>query len=295
MNTRCAMLFAGLLVVGVHAGPSQAQDLGSMRVLVQTGEDNAHDWEANSDRIIEAWRAWGVTDVERQAMRTEADWEAWEGDYGDYDAVVHMYYTANAPAGPIEALNDYVAGGGALVVVHSGLAGLQGHEAFDELIGVGWRNADYGSSVALDEAGTRTISAPGEGRGAGHPRRQEFQVFTLDQEHPITAGLPSVWMQSVDELYFNLRGPVGEMHVLATAHAPDETYSPMLWTKRHGEGSVFVTTMGHDETSIDSVGFMTTLTRGLEWVVTGEVTTGVPTNFPGADAPVLGAPEFAQD
>lgn len=292
MNVRCTALMAGLVMAGFHATPSLAQDLESMRVLVLTGEDNAHDWEANSDRIMEAWGAWGLTNVERQAMRTEADWESWDGDYADYDVVVHMYYTAGAPDGPIEALRDYVADGGSLVVVHSGLAGLQGHEAFDELIGVGWRGGDYGSSVVLDEAGGRSLLAPGEGRGASHPRRQGFQVHTLITDHPITAGLPPVWMQSVDELYYNLRGPVGEMDILAVAHAPDDTYSPMLWTRQVGEGHVFVTAMGHDDTSIDSVGFMTTLTRGLEWVTTGGVTTDVPGNFPGPDAPVLGAPAF---
>jgi len=292
MKAPIAALLAGLVIATAHPVPTQGQDLGGMHVLVLTGEDNAHDWDTNSNQIIDAWRAWGLTNVERQAMTTEADWEAWDGDYADYDAVVHMYYTAGAPDGPIQALADYVAGGGALVVVHSGLAGLQGHAAFDELIGVGWRDADYGSSVALDGAGERTIRAPGDGRGAQHPRRHDFPVRTIDPDHPITSGLPAVWMQPDDELYFNLRGPVGEMHILAVAPAPDDTFAPMLWTREIGEGRVFVTTIGHAGPSIDSVGFITTLIRGLEWTVTGDVTTRVPTNFPGPDAPVVDAPEF---
>lgn len=286
-----ALLVVFVAVAGVPVG-ADAQLSETMRVLVLTGEDNAHDWDANSTRIMEHWADWGLTTVERQAMRTESAWAEWDGDYSDYDAVVFMYYTAGAPAGPIQALADYVAGGGALVVVHSALAGLNGHEAFDELIGVGWRGGQYGSSLSFSESGERVVRAPGDGRGAAHPPLGDFQVHTHDPEHPVVHGLPNTWMQAHDELYYSLRGPVGDMHVIATAVAPNGEHAPMLWTKSHGEGRVLVTALGHHLPSIDSVGFMTTLTRGVEWVVTGTVSTPVPANFPGSDQPVLGAPAF---
>jgi uncharacterized protein len=283
-----------VLVAGACAAHSStpAAAARSMNVLVLTGEDNAHNWDANSSLIIQNWEQWGITNVERQAMRTSEEWLQWRGNYADYDAVVLMYYTADAPAQPIEALASYVAGGGALVVVHSALAGLSGHQAFDQMIGVGWRGANYGSSLAFDEAGEPIRRAPGEGRGAAHPPLMDFPVQTRVAAHPVMRGLPATWMQANDELYFNLRGPIGEMEVLATARVPNGEHAPMIWTKRHGQGRVFVTALGHHEPSIRSLGFMTTLVRGLEWAVTGEVTRPVPRNFPGATAPVLAAPEF---
>jgi hypothetical protein len=34
-----------------------------------------------------------------------------------------------------------------------------------------------------------------------------YQVIIRDTQHPITKGLPAMWMHTTDELYFNLRGP----------------------------------------------------------------------------------------
>jgi uncharacterized protein len=293
-GSRIPMLFLSLVVAFVAAIPpsSAHSQAPPMRVLVLTGQDNAHDWDANSSRIIENLAGWGIRDVERQAMRSDEDWRNWTGDYSAYDLVVLMYYTANAPTEPIQALADHVAGGGSIVVVHSALAGLTGHEAFDRMIGVGWRGADYGSSLAFGDTGERIVRAPGEGRGASHPPLMDFTVHARDREHPIMQGIPDVWMQAHDELYYHLRGPVGEMHVLATSQPPNGDHAPILWTIRHGDGRVFVTTLGHHLPSVESLGFMTTLVRGMEWAATGQVTTPVPANFPGADAPVREAPVF---
>jgi uncharacterized protein len=264
----------------------------ALTLLVLTGQDGDHDWDANSTRLIENLRAWGITDVERQAMRSDGDWSGWTGNYADYDAVVFAYYTANAPAQPIQDLADYVASGGSLVVVHSALAGLNGHEAFDEMIGIGWRGGNYGRSLHLDDAGQPIIREAGDGRGAAHPPLMDFAVRTRDADHPIMRGIPPAWTQANDELYFFLRGPARGMHVLATAQPPHGEHAPMLWTRNHGEGRVFVTTLGHHIPSIESLGFMTTLVRGIEWAATGDVTVAVPTNLRGGDLPIREAPRF---
>lgn len=285
-------ILLAMFFIGCAPSHRSAPAPEQLRVLVLTGEDNAHDSEANSSRIIENWANWGITDVDRQFMPTEQSWREWGGSYSDYDAVVFMYYTANAPADPVQELADYVAEGGALVVVHSALAGLTGHEAYDELIGVGWRDANYGSSISFNDAGERRVRPAGDGRGAAHPPLGDFEVQTLDTTHPITRGLPSPWLQPDDELYFNLRGPVGNIHVIATARPRGSESAPVLWTNTHGEGRVFVTALGHHQPSIDSPGFMTTLTRGLEWAVTGRVTSRVPASFAASESPVAGGTAF---
>ncbi len=58
----------------------------------------------------------------------------------------------------------------------------------------------------------------------------------------------------------------------------------MLLAIDYGKGRVFHTAMGHTDYSIECVGFIVTLCRGVEWAATGKVTQNIPNNFPDAEA-----------
>jgi type 1 glutamine amidotransferase len=155
------------------------------------------------------------------------------------------------------------------------------------MIGLGWRGNTFGDRVTVDDQGNIVRTPKGEGPGAGHGPQHEYQVRIRDREHPITKGLPGVWLHPKDELYQGQRGPAKGMHILATAFAAPEqrgtgAHEPMLWVIPYGKGRCFTTLLGHDEKSSCCVGFQVTLCRGTEWAATGKVTLPVPANFPTA-------------
>ena len=55
-----------------------------------------------------------------------------------------------------------------------------------------------------------------------------------------------------------------------------------MMTITYGKGRIFHTALGHAIISQRCVGFITTLQRGAEWAVTGDVTQKVPNDFPTA-------------
>ncbi len=284
-----------LLLLSACSGESEAgSSPDPIRVLMITGADG-HPWEANKALMRDHLGAWNAFDIEEKIVGGPDEWLEWEGEYGDYDVVAVMYYQPTAAEAALESLDAWVRGGGGLVAIHSGIAGFDDQEIFDRMVGMGWRGAGYGRSLMISPEGEPIVREPGEGGGAAHPRVQEFPVRVIDDSHPITARLPHrVWMQTEDELYYNLRGPVEGMRVLAVANrdVPSGEYAPQLWVRDHGEGRVFVTTLGHFEPSVNSVGFMTTLALGLEWAATGHTTLPIPANFPDEEESRSGSPRF---
>ncbi len=126
------------------------------------------------------------------------------------------------------------------------------------------------------------------GSGGSHGKRLPFAVTVRDSDHPITRGLPKVWMHAADELYASLRGPGKNMTVLATAHSDPANHGtghdePSLMVLTYGKGRIFHTTMGHDIAALSCIGFITTLQRGTEWAATGKVSQKIPNSFPTAD------------
>jgi type 1 glutamine amidotransferase len=219
-----------------------------------------------------------------------ADFGAFKPEFTKYQVVV-MNYDA-----PDERWSDslrsafatYVNGGGGLVSVHAADNAFGGWHEFNEMIGIGgWRGRTEksGPHWYFDEG--KVVSDDKPGRAGNHGNRLPFAVTVRDGNHPITKGLPHVWMHQGDELYDSLRGPGGKMTILATAYSDPANHGtghdePTLLTVTYGKGRVFHTTMGHDINALSCVGFIVTFQRGTEWAATGKVTQKVPGVFPTA-------------
>ncbi|MDR8391973.1 ThuA domain-containing protein [Aliifodinibius sp. S!AR15-10] len=296
MSKFLRLITAGVLILAaiMLTVPAHGQESISTLVITGAAPYGYHPWESNIELIEPRLETFGITDTEYHIAHGLEDWRKWEGSYSDYDAIVIIYYWSQAPEQELEKLDRYVRQGGALVVVHSALAGFWKQDIFDGWTGIAYRerDADYGHNLAFNKEGQRIIRSPGEGDGSAHAPIDTFRIETKDPNHPIMQGLPETWMQARDELYYNLRGPNTNIRVLAVAQAPDGTYAPQAWVRRHGSGRIFCLTPGHHAPGASSVGFITLLARGIEWAATGQVTTPIPTNFPGTREPITELPQF---
>ena len=220
-------------------------------------------------------------------------WAAWAPDFATHDVVVLNYNGPAWPASVRTSLVDYVRSGGGLVLVHAANNAFGDWDAFNEMIGLGWRKAGFGDCVKWEEREGRPIVTCA-GCNSGHGAKHAFEVRVRAADHPIMRGLPPGWMHAKDELYHNMRGPAKNLRVLSTAFSDPKTngtgeHEPVTWEVAFGEGRVIVTTMGHFWPrqdwwdSLHCVGFQTVLARGAEYAATGVVTLPVPAAFPGTN------------
>jgi type 1 glutamine amidotransferase len=219
----------------------------------------------------------------------KAQWDAWRPKFKDYKVVISNYNGEPWPQEVNDAFVQYVRDGGGFQAIHAANNAFSGWKEYNQMIGLGWRDAKFGARVIFNEKDELVRIAAGEDKGAGHGQQHEFKVKIRDQEHPITKGLPAEWMHASDELYHGQRGPAENMRILASAFDDKSkggtgVQEPMLWVIPFGKGQCVTNVMGHENgKSLQCVGFLTIFLRTTEWLATGKVGVAVPPNFPTAD------------
>lgn len=122
------------------------------------------------------------------------------------------------------AIRDFVRSGKGLAVTHSGVDALYGWDEYREMVG--------------------------GGLFARHPWTQEVQINVEDRTNPAVTHFGDSFRLR-DEIYVLDQNPRANAHVLmsldlpSTGAAAGSADHPISWIRRHGEGRVFVTVLGH--------------------------------------------------
>jgi len=315
MKTVLRPAFLIALILGLAASVFAETTPDRIKTMLLTGRSGKyHNWEGTSPALHKHLVDAGIFDVELVvAPPSPESLEGFAPDWSTYDVVVLDYEGAEWPEATKASFVEYVKNGGNLVSIHASNNSFPYWPEYNEMLGIGgWGGSslhspplypdDPSKHPSRDESwgprvhwrGCEAIHDNSPGK-AGHPPQHEFLVTVRDLDHPITKGLPEMWLHSNDELYSGLRGPAKNMHILATGFANPEMRGaspynePMLFTVSFGNGRIFHSTFGHvgpkdgpDAKSMHSVGFITTFLRGTEWAATGKVTQEVPEDFPHA-------------
>jgi len=263
-----------------------------IKVLIVTGQNNAHNWQASHVILQKYLNESGLftADVVVSPKKGE-DMSGFAPNFTPYKAVVIDYDGDSWPEATNAAFLNYVRNGGGVVIYHAGDNPFPNWKEFNEIIGLGgWggRNEKDGPYVYFKDGKEVRDNSPGV--GGSHGRQHEYTIDLRDKEHPITKGLPASWAHGRDELYDRLRGPALNMTILATAFSDKATGGtgrdePILMTITWGKGRIFHTVLGHvgagnEHPAVECDSFIVTFLRGTEWAATGKVTQKVPDGFP---------------
>jgi len=262
-----------------------------IKVMLLDGETNPyHRWDLGTPilkMLLEETKKFDVTVV--SAPGKDGDFSTFMPKFSDYKAIVLNYDVPDDrwPDALKKSFEQYMANGGGLVVIHAANNSFPQWVEYNKMIGIGgWRDRSEKSGPYWYYVDGKLVEDKKPGSAGSHGAKLPFQMKVVN-DHPITKGLPPMWMHHNDELYAQLRGPGENMTVLATARSQKDNKGtgydePQAMVLSYGKGRVFHHATGHDPAAMSSVDYGVLLQRGTEWVATGKVTQKVPANFPTA-------------
>ena len=259
-TSACAGAAVAALLTAL-AAPASGAPSRPVRVLIVDGQNN-HDWRRTTGELratLQAGRH--LRRSPSPPRRTRARDAAGLGGAGGPELelrrhevlVSQLQRRGLARAGAAGVRRRSCARGGGAVMVHAANNPFPEWKEWNQMIALGWRKADYGARVTVDDATGALVRTPA-GRGA---RRRATAPRTCSRsrcaqpDHPIMRGLPPIWLHGKDQLSHGQRGPGGE-HAGAGQRllAPEDkggtgAHEPMTWIVPFGQGRVVTTLLGH--------------------------------------------------
>lgn len=295
------------------ASPGPKAGERKIRVLIVDGFSN-HDWPQTTallrgilESAPKSGNAFDVSVTTAPQEVGSAAWSAWRPRFAGYDVVIQTC-NDNAPNGLLEGVTrkplwpdpvkkdfvDFVRKGGGVYIFHAAENAFVGWREYERMVGLSWRDSDYGTAIRVNEDATllRILpgNPPGEPGSTGHGERGNVLVARIGED-PIHAGMPRTWLTPDLEVYYFARGPAGNLQVLAYGRdsKPGQGWLwPVEWTTTYGKGRVYVSTYGHvwpgdvQPAGMRCAAVQTILQRAVQWLARRAVTIPVPADFPGA-------------
>jgi len=292
----CHLIFLLVpMMVGMTVSAGASED--KIRVLIVDGFSN-HDWRQTTSLlrgVLEPTGLFAISVSTAPDRTNDPAWASWRPAFKNHDVVIQTCNDINHAAPWPERVRtdfaDYVREGGSVYIFHSAENAFVGWKEYEEMVGLCWRKADYGTALRVSEEGALVRIPPGEGAGTGHGPRGDVLVHRLGDD-PIHAGLPRTWLSPDMEVYYYARGPATHLQVLAYARdsQPGQgLYWPVEWTTAYGRGRVYVSTYGHvwkgdvQPAGMRCAAVQTIIPRALQWLARKPVTIPVPVDFPGTN------------
>lgn len=271
---------------------------GKIKVLLVDGFSN-HDWRKNTAILKAILEPTSLFDLDVSTCPPNASapgYNEWRPAFKGHDVVIQTCNNIDRAGPPWTKevqtdFENYVRDGGGVYIYHSAQNAFADWPAYNDIIGLGWRPATYGTAISINDDGSLKRYAPGEGRATGHDSNSDVVVRQLG-EHPIHAGMPKAWLTPHLEVYYFARGPAENVTVLSYGRDPRSGVNwPVEWTVNYGKGRAYVATFGHvwragrgdndpENEAVRCVGVQTTIIRVLQWLANRPVTWAVPADFP---------------
>lgn len=283
----CFMFVNTVASVFAQSNPNKIE------VLIIDGFSN-HDWKQTTSvvtSILEKTGLFNVSVSTTPSSPEDPNWDTWNPAFENYAVVIQNTNNIDNKnykwPKKVEAhLENYMASGGGLYVLHSANNAFSHWNAYNEMIGLGWRSPAEGMALQVTDTGEIEEIPIGEGKGTYHGPRND-EVIHVINNHPIHEDFPKTWKTPDMELYKYARGPAKNLTILSYATEKETNINwPVEWVVAYGKGRVYNSSMGHlwrGETypiSYRCVGFQTLLIRATEWLATGKVTYAFPQDFP---------------
>ena len=297
MNRRLCLCLVTILSTGfvLSAGTGERK----IRVLIVDGFSN-HDWQQTTALIRGVLAPSGLFEVAvstaPEKTNDPAAWASWRPKFSDCDVVIQTCNDiSHGPKWPelVEKdFADFVSGGGGVYIFHSAENAFVGWKEYEQMVGLCWRKADYGTAIRVNEDGSLVRIPPGEGGNTSHGKRGDVLVTRLGDD-PIHAGMPRQWLSPDMEVYFYARGPATNVQVLAYGRDTKPGQGmlwPVEWTTTYGAGRVYISTYGHvwrgdtNPPAMRCAAVQTILPRAVQWLAKKPVTIPTPSDFPGTNS-----------
>lgn len=266
-------------------------------VLIIDGFSN-HNWEQTTHclRSILASEGGFEVTVNTCPIRSEDEdvWKKWAPDFAGYDVIIQTCNDLNQPdvswPEPAKAsFETYVREGGGVYMLHAANNAFEDWEAYNLMIGLGWRKKDFGVALSITDNEEISVIDAGVGENTNHGDRIDALVTRMGS-HPLHKGLPKQWRAADIEVYSYARGPAKDLEVISYAREPMYGINfPIEWVVSFGRGRVYNSTYGHlwrDQEwppGFRCAAFHEILFRALHWLSGHEVDANVPDHFPNTD------------